>query len=199
MQHIGEKWNDVKGYEGRYMVSTFGRVKSLKRTKRGKGNGILPVEERILTPLCTGKYLVVGLSDGKTHKQHAIHRLVACAFIDNPENKPQVNHIDENPKNNRVDNLEWVTARENILYGTGQERRKRTLAENRDKWRASLYKSEKFKRRQKPILKLDEHGNLLKLYANRTEVKNDGYNDSHVVDVCKGRKAVAYGFKWVYA
>lgn len=104
-----EIWKTIQGYENRYEVSNLGRVKSLERIDRYNRK----IEEKILAPRKhTGGYLRVQLSK----KDFYIHRLVAEAFIPNPENKSQVNHIDGNKRNNRVDNLEWNTPLENNLH-----------------------------------------------------------------------------------
>lgn len=104
-----EIWKAIKDYEGKYEVSNLGRVKSLERTSRFNRK----IKEKILAPReHTGGYLRVQLS----RKDFYIHRLVAETFIPNPENKSQVNHIDGNKRNNRVDNLEWNTPLENNLH-----------------------------------------------------------------------------------
>lgn len=104
-----EIWKAIKDYEGKYEVSNLGRVKSLERKSRLNRK----IKERILAPReHTGGYLRVQLS----RKDFYIHRLVAETFIPNPENKSQVNHIDGNKRNNRVDNLEWNTPLENNLH-----------------------------------------------------------------------------------
>ena len=104
-----EIWRDISGYEGHYQVSNFGRVKSFH-----KGG-------RILKPGLVLGYLKVSLNSGGKVAQRKVHRLVAEAFIPNPNGKPEVNHIDGNPRNNHVDNLEWCTQLENIrhAYATG--------------------------------------------------------------------------------
>ena len=108
-----EYWKPVVGYEGLYMVSNWGRVKSIKFGK-----------EKILKQSKDKKtgYLHVGLCKENILKHFLVHRLVAEAFIDNSDNLPQVNHKDENKTNNNVDNLEWCTNEYNINYGTRTER-----------------------------------------------------------------------------
>ena len=106
-----EIWKDVKGYEGCYQVSNLGRVKSLNYLQKGK--------EQILRLEKTPKnYFRCAFSkDGKV-KRYSVHRLVAQAFIPNPYNLPIINHKDENPSNNRVENLEWCDSKYNNNYGT---------------------------------------------------------------------------------
>lgn len=108
MESIAEIWKDVQGYEGLYQVSNLGRVKSLIR-------GYYWQKERILKPRKNHDgYLRFTLcKDGKT-KTFYIHRLVAVAFIPNPENKPQIDHINAIKTDNTVNNLRWVTAKENV-------------------------------------------------------------------------------------
>lgn len=111
-----EIWKDVVGYEGLYQVSSFGRVKSLRKTRElGIASRTFP--EKILKPLPNLKYFRVALSKGVGKFNHyMIHRLVAMAFLDNKESLPQVNHIDGSGSNNHVDNLEWCTSSQNILH-----------------------------------------------------------------------------------
>lgn len=111
-----EIWKDIKGYEGLYQVSNLGRVKSLSRKIRDyRGDKARTIKETVLKPLSRNNYYIVHLTNNK-RKQYSIHRLVAEMFIDNPENKPYVNHLDYNTKNNVVTNLEWCTQRENVQY-----------------------------------------------------------------------------------
>lgn len=97
-------WKDVKDYEVEYQVSNFGHVYSIKR------------EKYIKAYMDKDGYLIVGLCKDSKQKIYKVHRLVAKAFIPNPENKQQVNHIDGDKTNNRVENLEWVTCQENIIH-----------------------------------------------------------------------------------
>ena len=115
-----EEWRYIKGYEGKYQISNYGRVKSLKNSK---GN----YREKIMNPNDdTHGYLKVNLSKNNKKKTYKIHRLVAIHFIDNPNNYECVNHKDENKQNNRVENLEWCTKKYNTNYGTTQKRHSET-------------------------------------------------------------------------
>lgn len=161
-------WKDVKGYGGKYQISTDGDVWSCKRncylryqiSKQGYARIVL------YTP------------DGKAHYE-AIHRLVALAFIPNPDNKPQVNHKDENKLNNSVDNLEWVTAKENANHGVRNE-----------KISVSKYK---------PICQYSLDGELLATYPSAkiaSEMTKIG--DTNIRRVLNGRGKTAGGFIWKF-
>ena len=105
-----EVFKDIEGYEGLYQVSNYGNVLSVKRNKFLK-----PAEQ------CCG-YYQIALSKKCIVKSFLVHRLVAQAFLENPDNLPVVNHLDENRKNNNVSNLEWCTVEHNINYGTRTKR-----------------------------------------------------------------------------
>jgi hypothetical protein len=113
-----EIWNDIIEYEGYYQVSNFGRVKSLSRCVEHKKYGSMTIKEKILKPLNRNKdgYMCVILKKNGTSKAMSIHRLVAIYFIPNENNLSEVNHKDGNKKNYRVDNLEWVTPKQNINH-----------------------------------------------------------------------------------
>lgn len=120
---IMEIWKDVPGYSGMYQVSNTGKIKSLSRLKRGRGKSMFVTPERILSGIRNKYgYLEVILHDGSTIKHHTIHRLVATAFIPNPESLPQINHKNEIKNDNRVENLEWCDAKYNMNYGTRTKR-----------------------------------------------------------------------------
>lgn len=127
MLKIKEEWKDISGYEGRYQISNMGRVKSLPRIIKN-GIGECHKKGRILKPQKAVKgYIRVTLCNEEYCKPFKIHRLVAEHFIPNPENKPQVNHINGDKTDNRVDNLEWCTNGENQLhaYKLGLKTKKR--------------------------------------------------------------------------
>ena len=106
-----EVWKDIKGYEGLYQISNTGKVKGLKRNK---------VLKLILQ---RSGYYYVDLQ----RKRRLVHRLVAEAFIDNPDNLPEVNHKDEDKVNNDASNLEWCTSKYNANYGTRNKRRAKPI------------------------------------------------------------------------
>ena len=108
-----EEWRDIKGYEGKYKISSYGKVKSLKHK-----------DEKLLKPSYDkdGYKQVILCNNGKG-KKWFIHRLVAIHFLPNPNNLPQVNHKDEDKANNVVENLEWCTCKYNINYGTAKNKK----------------------------------------------------------------------------
>nr|DAJ02249.1 MAG TPA: homing endonuclease [Caudoviricetes sp.]DAM42420.1 MAG TPA: homing endonuclease [Caudoviricetes sp.] len=109
-----EIWKDIKEYEGLYQVSNLGRVKRVTTGRILKGS-----KDR-------GGYLVVNLSKNNSGSMKKIHRLVAQAFIPNPENKAEINHIDEDKTNNMLSNLDWMTRKENNNHGTRTDRMAKT-------------------------------------------------------------------------
>lgn len=112
-----EIWIGVVGFEDRYEVSTLGRARSLSVPHKIRGGGFYMTKGRILKPVLSkwGYYYITCAREG-VDKKFMIHKLMAEAFLPNPENKPEVNHIDGNKLNNRLENLEWVTKSENALH-----------------------------------------------------------------------------------
>lgn len=147
-----ETWKDIENYEGLYQVSNLGRVKSLKRyincdAKITSGHGANRTgywrQDTILKEVNRSGYKYVMLCRDKHHKSYAIHRLVAQAFIPNPNNLPQVNHKDEDKSNNVVDNLEWCTDLYNKQYGTRIDRQRQSLIKNEKLRRSNNPKARK--------------------------------------------------------
>jgi len=170
-----EIWKDIKGYEGLYQVSNYGRVKSLpKNTKNQFKNGLL------LTPILNNKgYYMIGLYKNRKCKHYLISRLVAQTFIANPNNFPMVNHKDENPKNNYVENLEWCDRLYNMNYGTQKQR-----AHDKTKIKINQYT-------------LD--GKYIKTWNSITEA-NNFYKTSHISECCnsKSKRKSTKGYLWGY-
>ena len=112
-----EEWKAIQGYEGIYEVSNFGNVRSLPRYKRGNLDSKVFIEGKTIKQVKNNRgYYIVQLSKNNKVKNFSVHRLVAEAFIPNPNNFPQVNHINGNKKDNRVENLEWVSASTNVKH-----------------------------------------------------------------------------------
>lgn len=155
-----------------YVVSNSGEIFSLKRNKT-------------LKPYKTSKgYLQVRLEGGKAFH---VHRLVAEAFIPNPDNLPQVNHINEDKTDNRVENLEWCNQSQNMQHGTGSERRSNTLKGRKTPWNS------------KPVLQLTLEGEVVRKWDSTMEVERVlGYKNTNIGACCNGRMKRAYGFMWRY-
>ena len=158
-----ETWKDIAGYEGLYNVSNKGNVYSVERINSNgrKCGGI------ILKPICTTDgYLQVGLSKDGIVKRKLVHRLVLESFVPNSNGLPEVNHRDENKKNNCVENLEWCDARYNNNYGTA---RKRAAKKTSRKVRAVNVKT----------------GEVL-AFPSTVEAGNKGYDRVNVGLACRG-------------
>lgn len=167
----------VSGYEDLYEVSNMGRVKSLDRSDC-LGHR---VTEKILKTWVTNNYFTVCLRRDGDKKFCRVHRLVAQAFIPNPDNLPYINHKDENKVNNRVENLEWCTAKYNNTYGTAIERRSKTIS--------------------KPVYQYTLDGKFVREWFSATEVQQQtGWNHCNIAACCRGdrRFKSAYGFRWSY-
>ena len=180
-----EVWKDIKGYEGLYQVSNLGRVKSLHQRAIKRNSKIKINYEQILKPVI-GKngYSTVTLykkeNNNKLKNNYKIHRLVAESFLNNSQNFPQVNHIDENKQNNKLSNLQWVSSSQNNNHGTRNKR----VAE----------------KMRKPVCQFDMDGNLVKIWWSLNILKNYGFRIEKISEVCnnkKGRKSSG-GFKWKY-
>ena len=158
-----ENWRDVPGYEGLYLVSDMGRVLGLKR---GLQHPTIDEYGYPRTALCR---------DGAM-RYFPVHRLVAMAFIPNPENKPTANHINEIKTDNRVCNLEWATVAEQNVHGTRLER-------------VGLANSI-------PVVQVDGYGNEVVWSGASEAARALGISRKGIRDCCNGRYKTAGGFEW---
>jgi len=173
-----EIWKDIKNYEGLYQVSNWGRVKSLGN---GKSNNS---KERVIQPIKSKYgYLQVGLHKNGKMKTFKVHRLVATAFLENQENKPEVNHIDEDKTNNSVENLEWVWHRDNCNHGTHNERVAKALTNGKQ---------------SKLVLQFTLDGEFVREWSSIAECGRNGFYSSAVCNCCQGKKPQYKGFTWKY-
>lgn len=160
-----ETWKSVVGYEGLYEVSNLGNVRSVDRYVHSEYRSHTVKGISIKQHLGKDGYMFVTLSKDGNKKSYKVHRLVAQAYIPNPEDLPQVNHMDEDKCNNVVTNLEWCTAKYNVNYGTGRERLYKTKLSKgiitgltRKEWNEQYY----LKNRDHLITKHKEYQNLNK-------------------------------------
>ena len=171
-----ELWKDVQGYEGSYQVSSFGRVRSLDRIdfvgRQLKG--------AIMKPnIMKSGYHLVGLRRGNIQNKLYIHRLVALAFIDNPYNLLEINHLDEDKSNNNHTNLEWCSRKYNMNYGTGAKR-------------GGINSS-------KEVYQYSLDNKLIRKYKSATEAsKQTGFNLGNICSCCRGDLKTSKGFVWKY-
>ena len=171
-----EIWKDIKDYEGFYQVSSVGRVRSM-----GNG-GSNNSKERILKPY-KNEYLMVNLFKNGKRTPFLIHRLVAEAFIPNIDNKPFIDHIDTNPSNNKIENLRWVTQKENL---------NNPLTINKFKSRIG-----KLHPKHKSILQFDKNMNFIKKWDCARDIERElGFNNSCISDCCNGKIKTSNGYKW---
>lgn len=111
-----EIWKHIEKLDNQYAISTFGRVQSIQDVITKSDGNTYTRRSKIIKPQLRNCYLRVRISLNGVKSTYSVHRLVAEAFIDNPESKSEVNHIDENKSNNHVSNLEWLTPKENVRH-----------------------------------------------------------------------------------
>lgn len=160
---MDEFWKDIPGYEGLYLISNTGKVFSL-RCKRC-----------LIQHLDKGGYLRVPLVLNKKHKLWAVHRLVAMAFVSNPDNLPEVNHKDEDKTNNHCENLEWCTRKYNANYGTAMKRMIVT--------------------RLKPVEQI-KNGEVVKRWESAKAAGCDGFDHGNISKCCNGKLRTYKGYEW---
>jgi len=189
-----EIWKPVVGYEGLYEVSNLGNVRSIDRVRHiiqanreydivAKGKPIIPQARR-------HGYLSVWLYGHggrakRTGKQFSVHRLVAEAFIPNPNRYAEVNHKDESKTNNCADNLEWCNHLQNSNYGTRPQR---------------IGDMNRNGKKSKPIAQYTRDGELVRVFPSLQEASRNGFNASNICNCAKGNPQYshAYGYLWRY-
>lgn len=198
-----EIWKDIEGYEGMYMVSSLGRVKTLV----GRYKNVTILKERYKK----NGYCYITLYKNKKPHTYLVHRLVAQAFIPNPNNYPVVNHKDENPSNNCADNLEWCTQEYNINYGNGNNKRSlshkgkqltKTHIENISKAKKGKMIGSK-NPNSIPVAQYNKNCEFITVYESariaEKELHLPNNSRTHILECAKGKLKAAYGFIWKLA
>ena len=175
-----EIWKPISGYEGIYEVSNLGRVRSCDRIVTYSNGAKHKYKGKVLKSRNnTHGYPYVTLCNNRGHKTAVIHRLVAAAFIPNPDNKPTVNHINEIKTDNRVENLEWMTVKENINHGTHNERLAKTQG--------------------KPIQQITRDGEIVAEFWSMHEADRKlGITFKNISACVRGKRKTAGGYIWKY-
>lgn len=172
-----EIWKPANDFEGFYEVSNLGNVRSLNYHNRGIIKNLVPVVDKY-------GYKKVCLCKGGKQYNRAVHRMVAAAFLENPHDLPQVNHINELKTDNRVENLEWCTAKQNVNHGSRNIR----MAQSKRNTNC------------KSVVQMDLSGKKIREWISFSEIKRMfGYDVGFIIRCCKGRSKTAYGYKWQYA
>ena len=177
-----EEWKDIPNYEGLYQASNLGRIKSLERID-ARGNRLL--KEKILKPQINDSgYYRIKLQKQSIIKFYYVHRIVYEAFNGQIPEGLQVNHINEVKTDNRLSNLNLMTQKENINFGTGIERRSKKHINGK---------------KSKSVLQYDLQDNFVKEYASTRQVEREtGFSNGNIVSCCNGKLKTAYGYKWRY-
>ncbi|MGG6796578.1 UNVERIFIED_CONTAM: HNH endonuclease [Streptococcus canis] len=189
---MSEIWRPFPKFEDTYLISSYGNVYSIRSNRllrqRKTKTGYLRVH-----PSVNGKC-----------KEIPVHRAVAIAFIDNPDNKPTVNHINEDKLDNRVENLEWATNAEQNIHGTRIERvRANTNYKSRNIDYSVVASKHNYyeinKAQMKPVLQYDKHGIFIaKFNGVAVAARAIGVNASHICCCLKGRRKTCGGYQWKY-
>ena len=174
----------IPGFQGIYSISTIGRIKSHYRSSVNKDGRIWLKEKILKTSIKVGGYRSIGLRKDKTKQSYIVSRLVALAFISNPENKPEVNHKNGNKLDNRVENLEWSTPVENTRHAHRLGLVPKRIGDENEK--------------SKPVSQRRPDGKLVNIYSSINLAKQDGYSPSCIIRACQGKMPQYRGFKWKY-
>lgn len=190
-----EVWKDIKGYEKLYQISNKGRVRSLDRPVLQRNDSIQIKKGLVLKLAKNHKgYSMVNLSKYNKKDFRSVHRLVALHFIENPEKKEQVNHIDGNKENNSVSNLDWVTASENIRHAINNG----LMIINKENLAKATKKANKVN--QKKVNQYDLNGELINTFNSMVEAEEKtSAKAKGISEVVRGKQVTAGGYIWRYA
>lgn len=186
-----EIWKDIPNYEGFYQASNYGRIRSLDCLVRCRNNHFRKKQGKILhpTPYKNG-YLSVCISKDGRIKRTSVHRLVAKAFIPNPLNKPCIDHINANITDNNVNNLRWVTVKENNQNPIFKKRTSLSKKGEKCSFYGKIFNN-------RPIVSVDHEGNMTK-YISIMEASKKGFNYRGIQHCLSGLQKQHKNHRWFY-
>lgn len=193
----GEEWRDVRGYEGKIAVSNLGRVKTLSQITHKADGRTTCRRERLKKPYHAYGYLMVGLPQGAKGVSHPyfLHRIIAEAFIPNPNNLPQIDHINTIRDDNRIENLRWVTPKENM---NNPLTRLRCSDTGKRKYKDGTCLIANISRRR--VRMLNKQGIALKEFNSiKDAAKEVGVSYTSISNVLRGWSKSCRGYLWEYA
>lgn len=174
-----EVWADIEGFEGLYQVSSEGRVRSLDREARHWQGGVRIVKGKEMKPEMNNRgYLQINLSKEGKKRRLYVHRLVWMTFNGTIPDGLQVNHIDEDKTNNKLENLNLMTPKQNSNWGTRNER----FA----------------KAQSKPVVAFDKGENVVFEFSSANDAGRNGFNRRHLLACCRGERKTHRGYSWKY-
>ena len=189
-----EKWGKIKDTDGKYEVSSTGKVRSLNYLGHGKAQELTPAKDH-------KGYHRVSLWRNRERKSYRVHRLVAEAFIPNPEDRPEVNHINGNKTDNRVENLEWVTAHQNTkhAYAAGLKEKTREHCRRMGNTIGKKNLAECREARKTPLIaKRISDGTEYEYSSQAEAAKETGTPQPNIHKVLNGVRKSAHGFTFRY-
>lgn len=182
----GEEWRDVVGYEGCYMVSSLGRILSLGRPIRYYAYTKMLPPSLMSQRKWNSGYLSVTLKKNGKRECLSVHRMVAIAFVPNPNDYPCIDHRNDDKSDNRASNLQWCTHE----FNNSKEHHRRASSVSR--------KGKPIPSIQTPIVQLSTNGDLVRVFPSMTDADNNGFQHSAIHRVIHNKLKTHRGFKWMY-
>lgn len=190
-----ENWKEIPGYDGKYEVSTYGNVRCVNY----RNSGLSKIMKMHLTK---HNYYMITLRQGGKNVNRSVHRLVALTWIANPNNLPEIDHINSNPSDNRVENLRWCTKEENLSNPATKEKRQNTKVKSKPYSKNPLTEEKRRKislAQSKPVIQMSIFGKDIREFESIIQAgKETKAHPSAINKCCRGKAKSAGGYKWRY-